>query len=222
MSVKSFNTILSLIILISSSFLYTKQNPESIDSWRFIEYNLITKPNSLNKKANILRLLPAYLGGAAFGIITKPANLLNNFIRDTYGEFSEKERNYTIGITSILGASLIYGIVDTIIQHEVDLQMIHAFIIQWPKNKKYTPKQLHTIFNDVYDMYLFDPYSYKYYHNALDALVIARNNIYYQFPKTYGHIYKRTGITNRSKRLVFKLLNFAPIKMILNTIKLFV
>ena len=223
MSVKSFKTIFFLSMLISSSFLYTEQDPKSIDPWRFTEYQLITKPQSFNKTIHIMQLIPAFFVGLSTSFTTSILFPTTSYPYEYDTEkFSKKIIYSTIGITGILGASLLYGMTDSLIQYKVNLQTIHCFIKQWPEYKKYTPEQLHTIFNDVYDMYLFDPRSYKYYNNAIDALTIARNHVYYQFPETYGHLYKRTGLTNRSKRLVFKLLNFAPIKMILNTIKLFV
>lgn len=209
-----------LTLMLGPTFLCTYQN-ESIDPWKFIEYKLITISQSLDKKAHILRLIPACISGVIIGNITNSFGVVDN-IANLYERDYKTIKNCTQGLIGTLGASFIYKIADTIIQHEVDMQTIHAFVTQWPEYKKYTPQQLHTIFDDVYEMYLFDPYSYKYYHNALDVLTIARNYIYYQFPETYGFHYKKTGISNNTKRIVNQFLNFAPVKMILNTIKLFV
>lgn len=213
---KFHKLLFSFALLFSSSLLYT--HDESIDPWKFVEYKLMTAPKSLDKKAHILRLIPACITGAAAGMLSADGL---DYVAKHHGQISINKRHYATGLSSILGASFIYGIADVIIQHEIDLQTIHSFITQWPEYKKYTPVQLHSLFDDVYEMYLFDPYSYKYYHNALDVLSIARNHVLYQFPEVYGFHYKKTGFSYRTKRLVWQLMNFTPVKMVLNTVKLF-
>jgi len=216
---KPYTSLFLLSFLLPLPLLCAQQQAESINSWKFLEYKLITAPKSLDKKAHILRLIPACISGAAASMVSSDGF---DYIAKHHGGISEKRRHYTIGLFGVLGASFIYGIADAIIQHEVDLQTIYSFISQWPEYKKYTPTQLHSIFDDVYEMYLFDPHSYKYHHNALDSLTIARNHIFYKFPEVYGFHYKTAGFSLRTKRILWQFLDFAPVKMVLNTIKLFV
>lgn len=193
--------------------LYSQNN--TIDPWKFIEYKLVTAPNSLSKKGHLLRFIPASLIGALTGVVLNLDNYRSikyvlRFLTDNY--------DYKTALASTLSASLVYSFIDIITQQIVDAQAIHAFIIQWPEYKKYTPAQLQPIFDDVYEMYLFDPNSAKYKNNAADALIIAREYIEAHSTEAYG----KKSAYNCTKYVAKNILKFAPVKMIVNTIKLFV
>lgn len=168
--------------------------------WEFLEYELIIKPKGNFGKwgAVIDKWFFTSMGSVAgLGVSSE---LLKNY--DAPESFANKYLPYNSLVRSSVAAILAgtgafvsgvatYNFMSKAIMRRVEFNALMRFVLDWPENKRFTPEDLHPMFEELYGGRIGGKDGLEARTEVIMNLIKQR--IYLQFPDKYKDVQENIG-----------------------------
>lgn len=167
------------------------------DSWEFVEYTFIIKPEKKLKsfKNRLIRwptsLLVAIMSFYAINSALEEEDdddfdNKNPLLND---DSIIKPTIYTVG--TIVPTYLFYKLITNYALNIIEVNTLDEFLSSWPKNKEFVPEQLKKALDETYNNYYLK-YTEEYKRAAPEIISLIKKAIYEHFPEKYLKYNKRS------------------------------